>query len=76
MPMPLWKISARNNWNFGKDMVLTKGMYIELSTPTTTPPLGQTQLQETIAKAFNTKYSTKFEKSKMNSSHLVCERVG
>ncbi len=76
MPMPLWKISARNNWNFGKDMVLTKGMYIELSTLSTASPLGQTQLQETIAKAFNTKYSTKFEKSKMNSSHLICEKIG
>lgn len=74
--MPLWKISARNNWNWGKDMVLTKGMYIELSTQSTTPPVGQSQYQETIAKAFNTKYSTKFDKSKMNASHLVCEKMG
>lgn len=74
--MPLWKISARNNWNWGKDMVLTKGMYIELSTQSTTPPIGQPQYQETIAKAFNIKYSTKFDKSKMNASHLTCEKMG
>lgn len=74
--MPLWKISARSNWNWGKDMVLTKGMYIELSTQSTTPPIGQYQYQEIIAKAFNTKYSTKFDKLRMNASHLVCEKMG
>lgn len=38
--MALWKISAKNNWNWGKDKVLTKGMFIEMSTQNTTPPLG------------------------------------
>lgn len=74
--MPLWKISARNNWNWGKDKTLVKGMYIELSTLSGTPPLGQTQYQETIAKAFNAKYSTKLDKSKMNGSNFVCEKIG
>lgn len=74
--MALWKISAKNNWNWGKDKVLTKGMFVELSTPTTTAPLGQTKYWEVIAKAFNTKYSTNFDKSKMTPSYLNCEKMG
>ncbi len=31
--MPLWKITAKNSWTFSKDQVLTKGMFIEMSTP-------------------------------------------
>lgn len=74
--MPLWRISARNNWNWGKDMILIKGMCVELATQSTTPPIGQPQYQETIAKAFNTKYSTRFDKSKMSASYLICEKIG
>ncbi len=74
--MALWKISAKNNWNWGKDKQMVKGMFIEMVTGTTAPPLGQTKLQETIAVAFNTKYSTNFDKSKMNNSYLICEKIG
>ena len=48
--MPLWKISAKNNWNWGTGKQLVKGMFIEMSTQTTTPPLGQTKNQEAIAR--------------------------
>ena len=74
--MPLWKISAKNNWNWGTGKQLVKGMFIEMSTPTTTPPLGQTKNQETIARAFNTKHSTSFDKSKMTMSYFTCEKIG
>ncbi len=74
--MALWKISAKNNWNWGKDKVLTKGMFIEMSTQNTTPPLGLSSNWETIARAFNTKYSTNFDKSKMNPNYLTCENIG
>lgn len=74
--MALWKISAKNNWNWGKDKQMVKGMFIEMATGSTTPPLGQTKYQETIADAFNAKYSTDFDKSKMVSSHLTCEKIG
>ena len=53
-----------------------KGMYIELSTPIGTPPLGIPSYHEVIARAFNTKYSTNFDKSKMNASFLTCEKIG
>lgn len=49
--MPLWKISAKNNWSWGSGKQLVKGMFIEMSTQTTTPPLGQTKNQEGIARA-------------------------
>lgn len=74
--MTLWRISAKNNWNWGTGKQLVKGMFIELSTPTTTPPLGVVSYHEVIAKAFNTKYSTNFDKSKMNASYLICEKLG
>ena len=74
--MALWKISAKGNWNWGPNKNLVKGMFVEMSTASTSPPLGLVKYQETIAQAFNTKYSTKFDKSKMNGSHLACEKIG
>ena len=73
--MALWKISAKGNWNWGTNKNLVKGMFIEMSTSSTTPPLGLTKYHESIAQAFNTKYSTKFDKSKMSGSYLVCEKI-
>lgn len=74
--MALWKISARNNWNWGAGKNLVKGMFIEMSTQSTTPPLGFNKNWEAIAKAFNTKYATNFDKSQMSPSHLICEKIG
>ena len=74
--MTLWKISTKSNWNWGPNKQLMMGMYIELSTPIGTPPLGIPSYHEVIAKAFNTKYSTNFDKSKMNASFLTCEKIG
>ena len=74
--MTLWKISAKNNWNWGTGKQLVKGMFIELGTPTGTPPLGIPSYHDVIVKAFNTKYSTNFDKSKMNASFLICEKTG
>ena len=74
--MTHWKISAKNNWNWGTGKQLVKGMFIELCTPIGTPPLGIPSYHEVIAKAFNTKYSTNFDKSKMNASFLSCEKIG
>lgn len=70
--MTLWKISAKNNWNWGTG----KQLFIELGTPTGTPPLGIPSYHDVIAKAFNSKYSTNFDKSKMNASFLICEKIG
>lgn len=72
--MALWKITAKANWMWGKDR-LTKGMFIEVSSGTT-PPLGLTANQEMLAHSFNAKYGTSIDKSKMNSSHFSCEKIG
>ncbi len=74
--MALWKISAKGNWNWGPGKTLTKGMYIEMSTASSTPPLALSKNAEAIAQAFNVKYSTKFDKGKMTSSYLTCEKIG
>lgn len=74
--MTLWKITAKGHWNWGKGKELVKGMFIEMTSATTAPPLGKTSNQEAIAKAFNAKYSTNFDKSKMCSSYLTCEKIG
>ncbi|MBQ8531678.1 MAG: hypothetical protein IJ430_11065 [Parabacteroides sp.] len=50
-------------------------MFIELSIPTGTPLLENPSYQEVIAQAFNTKYSTNFDKSKMNTSFLIYEKI-
>lgn len=72
--MTLWKIEAKNNWNWGKGKELVKGMFVEMPTPTTTPPLGQVKYQE-VLQLFNTKYGTNFDKSKINSSYFICTRI-
>lgn len=35
----------------------------------------QSNVQEAIAKAFNAKFSTNFDQSKMCSSYLICEKI-
>lgn len=74
--MALWKISAKGNINWGVGKVLTKGMYIEMSTTSTSSPLINSKYAESIAQAFNVKYSTRFEKGKMTGSFFTCERIG
>ena len=73
--MTLWKIEAKNNWNWGKGKELIKGMFIEMPTPSTAPPLGLTKYHETIAQLFNTKYRTNFDKSKINAGHFICTKI-
>ena len=73
--MALWKISAKGKWNWGTNKNLVKGMFIEMSTSSTTPPLNQTKYED-IAQAFNIKYSTKFDKSKIGNSYFECEKIG
>ena len=73
--MTLWKIEAKNNWNWGKGKELIKGMFVEMPTPSTAPPLGLTKYHETIAQLFNTKYGTNFDKSKINAGHFICTKI-
>jgi len=74
--MALWKISAKSDKNWGAKKNLVKGMFIEMSTASTTPPLNLTKYYEDIVRAFNVKYSTDFDKSKIGHSYFVCEKIG
>ena len=74
--MTLWKITAKSNWTCGRDQQMVKGMFVEISATSPTSPLCQAKYKETIANAFNMKYSTKFEKTRMNSSYLTAEKIG
>lgn len=47
--MTLWKITAKGNWNWGKGKELVKGMFIEMTSATTAPPLGKTSNQEELS---------------------------
>lgn len=72
--MALWKISAKNKWNWGKGQQLEKGMFIEM-VGNTTPPLNVVANRESIAAAFNSKYSMNLDKSKISISYFTCERI-
>ncbi|MDD7272722.1 MAG: hypothetical protein SOZ07_01490 [Prevotella sp.] len=50
-------------------------MFVEMPTPSTTPPLGQVKYQETIAQLLNAKYGTKFDTSKINAGHFICTKI-
>jgi hypothetical protein len=50
--MALWKISVKNSGNAAcknKRQRLEKGMFVETSTATTTPPIGVTREQPMLA---------------------------
>ena len=56
--MALWRISVKNSGNVAcknKKQRLEKGMSIETSTASTTPPLGMTREQPMLAQLFANK---------------------
>ena len=74
--MPLWKITAKMDRNFGKQ-AMVKGMSIEVSTPTTTPPLGHKQYDQQIKSLFMSKYGIDLDVVKVqpNASYFICEKL-
>lgn len=74
--MPLWKITAVMNRNNGKQN-LEKGMFVELSTPTTTPPLGHAQFTPQIKSLFKSKYGVDLDVLKVliNASYFSCSKL-
>lgn len=56
--MALWKISAKNSTNApckNKSQKIEKGMFVETSTASSTPPLGQTREHPMLAQLFKSK---------------------
>ena len=77
--MALWKISVKNSGNAAcknKRQRLEKGMFVETSTATTTPPLGMSREQLMLAQLFMSKYGIVIDLHHMNGSHFVCEKIG
>ena len=60
--MALWRIVVKNSGNAAcknKKQRLEKGMFIETSTTSTTPPIGVTREQPMLAQLFMNKYGDK-----------------
>lgn len=74
--MALWKITAILNRNNGKQN-LEKGMFIEVSTPTTTPPLGFSKNDQQIKGQFKSKYGIDLDALgvKINASYFSCTKA-
>lgn len=73
--MAQWIITATMNRNNGKQN-LEKGMFVEVSTPTTTPPLGYAQYSSQIKSQFMAKYGVDLDALKVmiNASYFSCTK--
>lgn len=77
--MALWRIVVKNSGNAAcknKRQRLEKGMSIETSTTSTTPPIGVTSQQAMLAQLFMNKYSIEIDLHHMNRSYFDCEKIG
>lgn len=77
--MALWKISVKRSGNAAckdKRQRLEKGMFVETSTASTTPPIGVTREQPMLAQLFLNKYGIEIAPYCMNRSYFDCEKMG
>lgn len=77
--MALWRISVKNSGNaacVNKSQKLEKGMSVETSTSSTTPPLGQPNQRPLLVQLFKSKYGIDINPSQMSLSYFTCERIG
>ncbi len=77
--MALWKISVKNSGNVAcknKRQRLEKGMFVETSTTTTTPPIGVPRDQPMLAQLFMSKYGIEIDPRHVNRSYFDCEKIG
>ena len=69
--MALWRIVVKNSGNAAcknKRQRLEKGMFIETSTTSTTPPIGVTREMN--------KYGIEIDPHHMNRSYFDCDKIG
>lgn len=77
--MALWKISVKNSGNAAcknKRQRLEKGMFIETSTMSSTPPIGIPREQPVLAKLFMNKYGIEIDPRCMSRAYFDCEKIG
>lgn len=76
--MALWKITVKYGGNAvckDKRQRLEKGMFVETSTMSSTPPIGIMREQPMLAQLFMSKYGIEIAPCHMNRSHFDCERI-
>lgn len=77
--MAHWKIIVKSSGNAtckDRSQRLEKGMFIETSTVSTTPPLGLSREQMPLAHLFMSKYGIEIDPRKMNRSYFDCIKMG
>lgn len=77
--MALWRIVVKNSGNAAcknKRQRLEKGMFIETSTMSSTPPIGVTREQPMLAQLFMNKYGIEIDPLHMNRSYFDCDKIG
>lgn len=77
--MAHWKIIVKSSGNAAckdKSQHLEKGMFIETSTASTTPPLGLSREQIPLVHLFMSKYGIGIDPNKMNGSYFDCIKMG
>ena len=77
--MALWRIVVKNSGNAAcknKRQRLEKGMFIETSTMSTTPPIGVTREPQILAQLFLNKYGIEIDPYHMNRSYFDCDKIG
>ena len=77
--MAHWKITVKNSGNAvckNKRQRLEKGMFVETSTASTTPPIGVSREQPMLAQLFMSKYGIEIDQRFMTRSHFDCEKIG
>lgn len=72
--MALWKISVKFK-TVKSGYQLEPGMNVEISTPSTTPPLGQTKYRAEISALYRSKYGVDINPSYICASYFVCEKI-
>ncbi len=77
--MALWRISVKYSSNsvcIDKRQRLEKGMFVETSTPSATPPINLPREQPMLAQLFMSKYGIGVDPHRMNLSNFNCEKIG
>ena len=77
--MALGRIVVKNSGNAAckdKRQRLEKGMFIETSTMSSTPPIGITREQPMLAQLFMNKYGIEIDHHHMNRSYFDCDKIG
>ena len=77
--MALWRIVVKKSGKAAckdKRQRLEKGMFIETSTMSSTPPIGITREQPMLAQLFMNKYGIEIDYHHMNRSYFDCDKIG